>query len=133
MVEVTCCFFSTLEYGVGKKYCHQNASCGFITLQIALSEDDLTVVMKILLENLGGASSQPNTVPENIGDKQIIRKGKVPNESDVCEGTLIQELNMFRERTVCKFQHCIYPKCLKHGNKFSHMFHMCILSMESYG
>ncbi|XP_068000131.1 intermembrane lipid transfer protein VPS13C isoform X2 [Melanerpes formicivorus] len=57
-------------------------------MQIALSEDDLTVVMKILLENLGGASSQPNTVPENIGDKQIIRKGKVPNESDVCEGPL---------------------------------------------
>uniref|UniRef100_A0A8D0L113 Vacuolar protein sorting 13 homolog C n=1 Tax=Strix occidentalis caurina TaxID=311401 RepID=A0A8D0L113_STROC len=54
-------------------------------MQIALSEDDLTVVMKILLENLGGASSQPNTVQENIEDTQILKKGKVPNESDICE------------------------------------------------
>ncbi|XP_036860152.2 intermembrane lipid transfer protein VPS13C isoform X2 [Manis javanica] len=29
-------------------------------MQVALSEDDLTVLMKILLENLGEASSQPN-------------------------------------------------------------------------
>uniref|UniRef100_A0A8C4VEJ6 Vacuolar protein sorting 13 homolog C n=1 Tax=Falco tinnunculus TaxID=100819 RepID=A0A8C4VEJ6_FALTI len=54
-------------------------------MQIALSEDDLTVVMKILLENLGGASSQPTTVQENIEDTQILKKGKVPNESDFCE------------------------------------------------
>uniref|UniRef100_A0A8C3CVH1 Vacuolar protein sorting 13 homolog C n=1 Tax=Cairina moschata TaxID=8855 RepID=A0A8C3CVH1_CAIMO len=33
-------------------------------MQIALSEDDLTVVMKILLENLGGASSQPSTLQQ---------------------------------------------------------------------
>ncbi|XP_032846095.2 vacuolar protein sorting-associated protein 13C isoform X3 [Tyto alba] len=58
-------------------------------MQIALSEDDLTVVMKILLENLGGASSQPNTVQENIEDTQILKKGKVPNESDFCEGPLV--------------------------------------------
>ncbi|XP_037249946.1 vacuolar protein sorting-associated protein 13C isoform X2 [Falco rusticolus] len=57
-------------------------------MQIALSEDDLTVVMKILLENLGGASSQPTTVQENIEDTQILQKGKVPNESDFCEGRL---------------------------------------------
>lgn len=42
--------------------------------------------MKILLENLGGASSQPNTVQENIEDTQMLKKGKVPNESDFCEG-----------------------------------------------
>ncbi|XP_010080144.1 PREDICTED: vacuolar protein sorting-associated protein 13C, partial [Pterocles gutturalis] len=53
-------------------------------MQIALSEDDLTVVMKILLENLGGASSQPSTVQENIEDTQIL-KGKVANESDFSE------------------------------------------------
>lgn len=87
MTEVTHCFFSEFEYCVGKKYCHQKPSCCFIILQIALSEDDLTVIMKILLENLGGASAQPNTVPENAGDKQIIKKGKVASESDVCEGT----------------------------------------------
>lgn len=60
----------------------------FLALQIALSEDDLAVVMKILLENLGGASSQPNIVQENIKDTQILKKGKVPNESDFGEGML---------------------------------------------
>ncbi|XP_014800036.1 PREDICTED: vacuolar protein sorting-associated protein 13C isoform X3 [Calidris pugnax] len=55
-------------------------------MQIALSEDDLTVIMKILLENLGAASSQANTVQENTEDTQIFRKGKVPNESELCEG-----------------------------------------------
>ncbi|XP_008938924.1 PREDICTED: vacuolar protein sorting-associated protein 13C, partial [Merops nubicus] len=55
-------------------------------MQIALSGDDLTVVMKILLENLGGASSQPNTVQENVQDMPIIKKRKVPNEPDFCEG-----------------------------------------------
>uniref|UniRef100_A0A8C3JPH8 Vacuolar protein sorting 13 homolog C n=1 Tax=Calidris pygmaea TaxID=425635 RepID=A0A8C3JPH8_9CHAR len=54
-------------------------------MQIALSEDDLTVIMKILLENLGAASSQANTVQENMEDTQILKKGKVPNESDFCE------------------------------------------------
>ncbi|KFP20127.1 Vacuolar protein sorting-associated protein 13C, partial [Egretta garzetta] len=57
-------------------------------MQIALSEDDLTVVMKILLENLGGTSSQPNTVQENIEDMQILKKGEVPNASHLCEGSL---------------------------------------------
>lgn len=44
--------------------------------------------MKILLENLGGATSQPNTVQQNIEDMQILKKGKVQNESDFCEGML---------------------------------------------
>uniref|UniRef100_A0A8C0ZIH3 Vacuolar protein sorting-associated protein 13C-like n=1 Tax=Cyanistes caeruleus TaxID=156563 RepID=A0A8C0ZIH3_CYACU len=52
-------------------------------MQIALSEDDLTVIMKILLENLGGSSSQPNTLQENIEDTQIPKKGKAPHESGV--------------------------------------------------
>uniref|UniRef100_A0A8C3EQM6 Vacuolar protein sorting 13 homolog C n=1 Tax=Corvus moneduloides TaxID=1196302 RepID=A0A8C3EQM6_CORMO len=55
-------------------------------MQIALSQDDLTVIMKILLENLGGASSsQPNTVQENIEDTQIPKKGKAPQESGSSE------------------------------------------------
>ncbi|NWW74640.1 VP13C protein, partial [Climacteris rufus] len=58
-------------------------------MQIALSEDDLTVIMKILLENLGGASSQPSTVQENIEDMQIPKKGKVPHESGSSEGPLV--------------------------------------------
>ncbi|KAM6058763.1 intermembrane lipid transfer protein VPS13C isoform 2-T2 [Chlamydotis macqueenii] len=57
-------------------------------MQIALSEDDLAVVMKILLENLGGASSQPNTVQQNIEDMRILRKGEVPDESDLREDPL---------------------------------------------
>ncbi|XP_071298117.1 intermembrane lipid transfer protein VPS13C isoform X1 [Agelaius tricolor] len=58
-------------------------------MQIALSEGDLTVIMKILLENLGGASSQPHTVQENIEDIQIPKKGKAPHESGGSEGTLV--------------------------------------------
>ncbi|XP_069723155.1 intermembrane lipid transfer protein VPS13C isoform X2 [Phaenicophaeus curvirostris] len=56
-------------------------------MQIALSEEDLTVIMKILLENLGGASSQPNTVRENIQDIQILKE-RVPNESGIYEDPL---------------------------------------------
>ncbi|OWK58884.1 intermembrane lipid transfer protein VPS13C isoform X1 [Lonchura striata] len=58
-------------------------------MQIALSEDDLTVIMKILLENLGGASSQPNTVQGNIEDMQIAKKGKAPHESGGSEGAFV--------------------------------------------
>uniref|UniRef100_A0A8B9DN47 Vacuolar protein sorting 13 homolog C n=1 Tax=Anser cygnoides TaxID=8845 RepID=A0A8B9DN47_ANSCY len=54
-------------------------------MQIALSEDDLTVVMKILLENLGGASSQPNTLQQSVEGTQMVNKGKVSNESDFSE------------------------------------------------
>uniref|UniRef100_A0A8C3CZT0 Vacuolar protein sorting 13 homolog C n=1 Tax=Cairina moschata TaxID=8855 RepID=A0A8C3CZT0_CAIMO len=54
-------------------------------MQIALSEDDLTVVMKILLENLGGASSQPSTLQQSVEDTQMVKKGKVSNESDSSE------------------------------------------------
>lgn len=71
-----------------RKQHHQNWGCGFVALQIALSQDDLTVVMKILLENLGGASSQPNTMQQSIEDNQMVRKEKVPNESDISEGML---------------------------------------------
>ncbi|XP_068814299.1 intermembrane lipid transfer protein VPS13C isoform X2 [Struthio camelus] len=58
-------------------------------MQIALSEDDLTVVMKILLKNLGGASSQPNTVQQNIEDMQTVKKGAVASESDFYEDPLL--------------------------------------------
>ncbi|XP_047937223.2 intermembrane lipid transfer protein VPS13C isoform X1 [Anser cygnoides] len=58
-------------------------------MQIALSEDDLTVVMKILLENLGGASSQPNTLQQSVEGTQMVNKGKVSNESDFSEDPLL--------------------------------------------
>ncbi|KGL81364.1 Vacuolar protein sorting-associated protein 13C, partial [Tinamus guttatus] len=54
-------------------------------MQIALSEDDLTVIMKILLENIGGASAPPNTVYQSIEEMNIVKKGKVSSESDFCE------------------------------------------------
>uniref|UniRef100_A0A669PLF2 Vacuolar protein sorting 13 homolog C n=1 Tax=Phasianus colchicus TaxID=9054 RepID=A0A669PLF2_PHACC len=52
-------------------------------MQIALTQGDLAVVMKILLENLGGASSQPDTLQQSIEDNQMVKKEKVPNESDI--------------------------------------------------
>ncbi|KFP74234.1 Vacuolar protein sorting-associated protein 13C, partial [Acanthisitta chloris] len=55
-------------------------------MQVALSEDDLTVIMKILLENLGGASSQPSPVQENIENTQIFKKMKAPSQSGDSEG-----------------------------------------------
>uniref|UniRef100_A0A669P889 Vacuolar protein sorting 13 homolog C n=1 Tax=Phasianus colchicus TaxID=9054 RepID=A0A669P889_PHACC len=39
-------------------------------MQIALTQGDLAVVMKILLENLGGASSQPDTLQQKIPTSQ---------------------------------------------------------------
>ncbi|XP_031443891.1 vacuolar protein sorting-associated protein 13C [Phasianus colchicus] len=55
-------------------------------MQIALTQGDLAVVMKILLENLGGASSQPDTLQQSIEDNQMVKKEKVPNESDISNG-----------------------------------------------
>lgn len=50
--------------------------------------------MKILLENLGGASSQPHTVQENIEDMQMPKKGRAPHESGGSEG-------MFSSKAEC--------------------------------
>lgn len=66
--------------------------------------------MKILLENLGGAATQPNTVQENIEDTQILKKEKVPNESDICEGTFNSKVDMLEWRAVCRFKRGIYLK-----------------------
>lgn len=44
--------------------------------------------MKILLENLGGASSRPDTLQQSVEDNQVVKKEKVPNESDNTEGML---------------------------------------------
>ncbi|KAM8804771.1 intermembrane lipid transfer protein VPS13C [Eudromia elegans] len=54
-------------------------------MQIALGEDDLTVIMKILLENIGGASSPPSTAYQSIEEMNIVKKGKVPSDSEFCE------------------------------------------------
>ncbi|XP_006831641.1 PREDICTED: vacuolar protein sorting-associated protein 13C isoform X1 [Chrysochloris asiatica] len=50
-------------------------------MQVALSEDDLTVLMKILLENLGEASSQPSPT---LSPQEALRVRKgVPSGSDL--------------------------------------------------
>ncbi|XP_074863378.1 intermembrane lipid transfer protein VPS13C isoform X3 [Carettochelys insculpta] len=47
-------------------------------MQIALSEDDLTVLMKILLNNLGEASSQPSATQQTFQEAQKTKKEKDP-------------------------------------------------------
>ncbi|XP_074956200.1 intermembrane lipid transfer protein VPS13C isoform X1 [Phalacrocorax aristotelis] len=93
--EILCPVSLTLlvQRNLAATWYHKTATIGIKgdlkPMQIALSEDDLTVVMKILLENLGGASSQPNAVQENVEDMQILKKGKAPNESEFSEGSLL--------------------------------------------
>uniref|UniRef100_A0A8C3JNE2 Vacuolar protein sorting 13 homolog C n=1 Tax=Calidris pygmaea TaxID=425635 RepID=A0A8C3JNE2_9CHAR len=84
-------------------------------MQIALSEDDLTVIMKILLENLGAASSQANTVQENMEDTQILKKGKSSAE---CYTTLKFDFN-FESLSVILYNRDTNQKSLisVHSNK----------------
>ncbi|XP_007956453.1 vacuolar protein sorting-associated protein 13C [Orycteropus afer afer] len=51
-------------------------------MQVALSEHDLTVLMKILLENLGEASSQPSPI-QSTQEALRVRKEDVPSGSDL--------------------------------------------------
>ncbi|XP_004374680.1 intermembrane lipid transfer protein VPS13C isoform X1 [Trichechus manatus latirostris] len=53
-------------------------------MQVALSEDDLTVLMKILLENLGEASSQPRPT-QSTQEALRVRKEDVSSGSDLLE------------------------------------------------
>ncbi|XP_062947628.1 intermembrane lipid transfer protein VPS13C isoform X2 [Cynocephalus volans] len=50
-------------------------------MQVALSEDDLTVLMKILLENLGEASSQPSPT-QSVQEALKVRKEGIPSAPD---------------------------------------------------
>ncbi|EHH63124.1 Vacuolar protein sorting-associated protein 13C [Macaca fascicularis] len=50
-------------------------------MQVALSEDDLTVLMKILLENLGEASSQPSPT-QSVQEAVRVRKVDVSSGPD---------------------------------------------------
>ncbi|XP_006899704.1 PREDICTED: vacuolar protein sorting-associated protein 13C isoform X1 [Elephantulus edwardii] len=51
-------------------------------MQIALSQDDLSVLMKILVENLGEASSQPS--PTQCTQEALrVRKEDIPSSSDL--------------------------------------------------
>uniref|UniRef100_A0A8C3HY10 Vacuolar protein sorting 13 homolog C n=1 Tax=Chrysemys picta bellii TaxID=8478 RepID=A0A8C3HY10_CHRPI len=64
-------------------------------MQIALSEDDLTVLMKILLDNLGDASSQSNATEQTLQEAQKTKKEKGQSDSYLHEGiALIQNLSL---------------------------------------
>uniref|UniRef100_A0A8C3HXX4 Vacuolar protein sorting 13 homolog C n=1 Tax=Chrysemys picta bellii TaxID=8478 RepID=A0A8C3HXX4_CHRPI len=52
-------------------------------MQIALSEDDLTVLMKILLDNLGDASSQSNATEQTLQEAQKTKKEKGQRQTDI--------------------------------------------------
>uniref|UniRef100_A0A8C3KV56 Vacuolar protein sorting 13 homolog C n=1 Tax=Chrysolophus pictus TaxID=9089 RepID=A0A8C3KV56_CHRPC len=42
--------------------------------------------VRTMPKNLGGASSQPDTLQQSIEDNQMVKKEKVPNESDISKG-----------------------------------------------
>uniref|UniRef100_A0A674KDV5 Vacuolar protein sorting 13 homolog C n=1 Tax=Terrapene triunguis TaxID=2587831 RepID=A0A674KDV5_9SAUR len=50
-------------------------------MQIALSEDDLTILMKILLDNLGDASSQSSATEQTLQEAQKTKKEKGQSDS----------------------------------------------------
>nr|XP_060611950.1 intermembrane lipid transfer protein VPS13C [Anolis sagrei ordinatus] len=51
-------------------------------MQISLSQDDLTLLMKILLENLGEASTDPRATPSASSEAQKLKKSKGGMEAD---------------------------------------------------
>ncbi|KAL8196982.1 UNVERIFIED_CONTAM: Vacuolar protein sorting-associated protein 13C, partial [Gekko kuhli] len=59
------------------------------SMQIALSQDDLTLLMKILLENLGEAAAQSGVTQSAAPVGPMLKKGKVEAEAGVCEDTSI--------------------------------------------
>lgn len=69
--------------------------------------------MKILLENLGGATSQPNTVQQNIEDMQILKKEEVRNESDFCEGMFKSKAEYVQAEVYVEIQTSYLSEALK--------------------
>lgn len=67
--------------------------------------------MKILLENLGGASSQPSTLQHSVEDTQMVKKGKVSNESDSSEGMLNSVAIQVYGQDCVQFQHVGLKQC----------------------
>uniref|UniRef100_A0ACB8E5K2 Vacuolar protein sorting-associated protein 13C n=1 Tax=Sphaerodactylus townsendi TaxID=933632 RepID=A0ACB8E5K2_9SAUR len=59
------------------------------SMQIALSQDDLTLLMKILLENLGEAAARSSVPQPTTPAGQMLKKDKVEAEGGVCEDTSI--------------------------------------------
>ncbi|XP_060115875.1 intermembrane lipid transfer protein VPS13C isoform X1 [Heteronotia binoei] len=59
------------------------------SMQIALSQDDLTLLMKILLENLGEAAAHSRVTQPTTPMSPMLKKGRVEAEADVREDTSI--------------------------------------------
>ncbi|XP_061451865.1 intermembrane lipid transfer protein VPS13C isoform X2 [Rhineura floridana] len=58
-------------------------------MQISLSQDDLTLLIKILLENLGEAITPSRVTKSTLPETQMLKKSKIQTDTDVHEGTLI--------------------------------------------
>lgn len=56
------------------------------TLQISLCQDDLTLLMNILLENLGEPTSRPIVTQPTLPETQMVKKGKVQTSADHHQG-----------------------------------------------
>ncbi|XP_037689727.1 vacuolar protein sorting-associated protein 13C isoform X2 [Choloepus didactylus] len=72
-------------------------------MQVALSEDDLTVVMKILMENLGEASSQPGptqSIQEPLRVRKDVPRGPDHLEEQEQEGMTDPKLSMDQNITL---------------------------------
>ncbi|XP_062998550.1 intermembrane lipid transfer protein VPS13C isoform X2 [Elgaria multicarinata webbii] len=59
------------------------------TMQISLCQDDLTLLMKILLENLGEADPSSRVTQSTLPEAQTFQKGKSETNADLDEGTLM--------------------------------------------
>uniref|UniRef100_A0A8C4YCP0 Vacuolar protein sorting 13 homolog C n=1 Tax=Gopherus evgoodei TaxID=1825980 RepID=A0A8C4YCP0_9SAUR len=60
-------------------------------MQIALSEDDLTVLMKILLDNLGDASFQSSATQQTLQEAQKTKKEKSQSDSHLHEDISVSQ------------------------------------------
>ncbi|XP_077774951.1 intermembrane lipid transfer protein VPS13C isoform X2 [Podarcis muralis] len=58
-------------------------------MQISLSQDDLTLLMKILLENLGEAAAPSRVIQSTLPEAQVLKQSKSPTDADLHEGSLI--------------------------------------------
>ncbi|XP_051829756.1 LOW QUALITY PROTEIN: intermembrane lipid transfer protein VPS13C [Antechinus flavipes] len=56
-------------------------------MQIALSEEDLTILMKILMENLGEGALQPTSIQPVSPEDSRVKKGKSQDDADHVRGS----------------------------------------------
>ncbi|XP_054859061.1 intermembrane lipid transfer protein VPS13C isoform X2 [Eublepharis macularius] len=70
------------------------------TMQIALSQDDLTLLMKIMLENLGEAAAHSGVTQSSTPAGQMLKREKVTADADVHEDTSVTS----GQRNICELQ-----------------------------